>query len=63
LNGGGYVCPVCSAAHEDIGNQALVRLIKKDKVKFMAEVRKRWKPPAKRNCPFKLTTVYNVRLR
>ena len=22
------------------------RLIKKDKVKFMAEVRKRWKPPA-----------------
>jgi len=23
------------------------RLIKKDKVKFMAEVRKRWKPPAK----------------
>lgn len=36
-----------AAAHEDTGNQALVRLIKKDKTKFLAEVRKRWKPPAK----------------
>jgi|SRR5215470_8429375 len=31
-----------AAAHEDAGNQALVRLIKKDKTKFLAEVRKRW---------------------
>jgi len=31
-----------AAAHEDTGNQALVRLIKKDKAKFLAEVRKRW---------------------
>ena len=31
-----------AAAHEDTGNQALVRLIKKDKTKFLAEVRKRW---------------------
>ena len=31
-----------AAAHEDTGNQALVRLIRKDKVKFLAEVRKRW---------------------
>src|SRR5215475_12594001 len=30
-----------AAAHEDAGNQALVRLIKKDKTKFLAEVRKR----------------------
>ncbi len=34
-----------AAAHEDTGNQALVRLIKKDKTKFLAEVRKRWNPP------------------
>src|SRR5215470_2941860 len=31
-----------AAAHEDTGNEALVRLIKKDKAKFLAEVRKRW---------------------
>ena len=31
-----------AAAHEGTGNQALVRLIKKDKAKFLAEVRKRW---------------------
>jgi DNA-binding HxlR family transcriptional regulator len=31
-----------AAAHEDTGNQALVRLIKKDKSKFLAETRKRW---------------------
>jgi DNA-binding HxlR family transcriptional regulator len=31
-----------AAAHEDTGNQALVRLIKKDKTRFLAEVRKRW---------------------
>ena len=33
-----------AAAYEDTGNQALVRLIKKDKDKFLAEVRKRWSP-------------------
>ena len=32
-----------AAAHEDTGNQALVRLIKKDKTKFLAEIRKRWR--------------------
>jgi DNA-binding HxlR family transcriptional regulator len=32
-----------AAAHEDTGNQALVRLIKKDKSKFLAEIRKRWR--------------------
>jgi DNA-binding HxlR family transcriptional regulator len=31
-----------AAAHEDTGNQALVRLIRKDKVRFLAEVRKRF---------------------
>jgi len=31
-----------AAAHEDTDNQALVRLIKKDKVAFLAKVRKRW---------------------
>ena len=31
-----------AAAHEDTGNQALVRLMRADKVKFMAEVRERW---------------------
>lgn len=30
-----------AAAHEDTGNQALVRLIKKDKSKFLAEIRRR----------------------
>src|SRR5215467_5918861 len=33
-----------AAAHEETGNQALVRLIKKDKAKFLAEVRKRSVP-------------------
>jgi DNA-binding HxlR family transcriptional regulator len=37
-----------AAAHEDTGNQALVRLIKKDKTKFLAQIRKRWtRPPFK----------------
>ena len=36
-----------AAAHEDTGNQALVRLIKKDKTKFLADVRKRCTPPVK----------------
>lgn len=31
-----------AAAHEDTGNQALVRQIQKDKEQFLAEVRKRW---------------------
>ena len=31
-----------AAGHEDTGNQALVRLIQKDKEKFLAEVRQRW---------------------
>jgi DNA-binding HxlR family transcriptional regulator len=31
-----------AAAHEETGNQALVRLMKKDKTKFLAEIRKRW---------------------
>jgi len=31
-----------AATHEDTGNQALVRMIKKDKVAFLANVRKRW---------------------
>ena len=31
-----------AAAHEDTGNQALVRLMKKDKAQFLAGVRQRW---------------------
>jgi DNA-binding HxlR family transcriptional regulator len=31
-----------AAAHEDTGNQALVRQMRKDKEKFLAEVRQRW---------------------
>src|SRR5215469_18091772 len=31
-----------AAAHEETGNQALVRLMKKDKAKFLAQIRKRW---------------------
>jgi DNA-binding HxlR family transcriptional regulator len=31
-----------AAAHEDTGNQPLVRQMRKDKQKFMAEVRDRW---------------------
>ena len=34
-----------AAAHEETGNQALVQLIKKDKARFLAEIRKRWSPP------------------
>ncbi len=34
-----------AAAHEETGNQALVRLIRKDKKQFLAEVRKRWSVP------------------
>ena len=35
-----------AAAHEDTGNKALVRLIKKDKAKFLAEVRNRLTLPS-----------------
>jgi len=31
-----------AAAHEDTGNQALVRLMREDKKKFLAGVRQRW---------------------
>jgi hypothetical protein len=31
-----------AAAHEDTGNQALVRQMKEDKGKFLAGVRQRW---------------------
>ncbi len=31
-----------AAAHEDTGNQALVRLMREDKEKFLAGVRQRW---------------------
>jgi DNA-binding HxlR family transcriptional regulator len=31
-----------SASHEEVGNQALVQLMRKDKRKFEEEVRKRW---------------------
>jgi DNA-binding HxlR family transcriptional regulator len=31
-----------AAAHEDTGNQALIRLMQKDKVQFLAGVRQRW---------------------
>src|SRR5712671_1546954 len=31
-----------AAAHEDTGNQALIRLMRKDKEKFLAGIRERW---------------------
>src|SRR5258705_10745885 len=34
-----------AAAHEETGNQALVRLIRKDKKHFLDQVRKRWSEP------------------
>lgn len=45
---------VWAAAHEDTGNQALVQLMRADKVKFIAGVRERWasrhpQPPSKRS--------------
>lgn len=33
-----------AAAHEATGNQPLVRLMKKDRTKFLAEIRRRWSP-------------------
>lgn len=38
-----------AAAHEDTGNQALVRLIRKDKEHFLAEVRRRFTHSGKRS--------------
>ena len=35
-----------AAAHEDTGNQPLVRLMQKDKAEFLAGVRERWEKPA-----------------
>jgi DNA-binding HxlR family transcriptional regulator len=32
-----------ASAHEDTGNQALVRLMQKDKKQFLAAIRQRWK--------------------
>ena len=37
-----------AAAHEDTGNQALVRQMQKDKKQFLARVRKRWAKQAVR---------------
>jgi DNA-binding HxlR family transcriptional regulator len=37
-----------AAAHEDTGNPALIRLIKKDKQKFISEVHARWSSPSAR---------------
>jgi DNA-binding HxlR family transcriptional regulator len=34
-----------AAAHEDTGNQPLVRLMQKDKAQFLAGVRERWERP------------------
>jgi DNA-binding HxlR family transcriptional regulator len=34
-----------AAAHEDTGNQPLVRLMQKDKAQFLAGVRERWEKP------------------
>jgi DNA-binding HxlR family transcriptional regulator len=38
-----------AAAHEDTGNQALVRLMQKDKQQFLAGVRQRWAEKAIRS--------------
>jgi hypothetical protein len=37
-----------AAAHEDTGNQALVRQMQKDKKQFLAGVRRRWAKQAVR---------------
>lgn len=36
-----------AAAHEDTGNQPLVKLIQKDKAKFLADIRARFEKPPK----------------
>lgn len=38
-----------AAAHEDTGNQDLVRLMQKDKQQFLAEIRQRWSRQAIRS--------------
>jgi DNA-binding HxlR family transcriptional regulator len=38
-----------AAAHEETGNQALVRLMQKDKQQFLAEIRQRWSQQAIRS--------------
>lgn len=35
-----------AAAHEETANQALVRLMRKDKERFLAQIRKRWSSAA-----------------
>jgi DNA-binding HxlR family transcriptional regulator len=35
-----------AAAHEDTGNQPLVRLMRDDKAKFLADIRQRWTSPS-----------------
>jgi len=37
-----------AAAHEDTGNQALVRFMRSDKERFLAGIRKGWSAPPKR---------------
>src|SRR6266403_464051 len=53
-----------AAAHEDTGNQALVRLMQKDKDKFMSAIRQRWAEAiraADRNPPGKLRPSRDAR--
>jgi DNA-binding HxlR family transcriptional regulator len=53
-----------AAGHEDTGNQALVRLIQKDKEQFLAAVRQRWAEKfraAERNLPEKLKASPDTR--
>src|SRR3979409_1976692 len=38
-----------AAAHEETGNQPLIRLMRQDKQKFLAEVRQRWAEGARRS--------------
>jgi DNA-binding HxlR family transcriptional regulator len=38
-----------AAAHEETGNQALVRLMQKDKQQFLAQIRQRWSQTTKRS--------------
>jgi DNA-binding HxlR family transcriptional regulator len=38
-----------AAAHEETGNQALIRQMREDKQKFLAEIRQRWAAPRSQN--------------
>jgi DNA-binding HxlR family transcriptional regulator len=40
-----------AAAHEDTDNQALVKLMRKDKQQFLAEIRQRWTETSPRSTP------------